>query len=160
MATLKARLGIQQGIDNWDAIIITSGGQSATGKEWAGNSIVWDSVLIEKSTAPSGFRGHANRGDRATATLLSLLHPLIYLTNDAGVTKPNGYDLYVASRSKYLVEGLKQSNPVWHSRLEKNRELWMAVYAARRRGIVIHPTLLLEDDQDFQELFKKIKENA
>ena len=77
-----------------------------------------------------------------------------------GVTKPNGYDLYVASRSKYLVEGLKQSNPVWHSRLEKNRELWMAVYAAKRRGIVIHPELLTEDDSDFKELLKKFKEDT
>ena len=159
MATLKAYLGIQQGIDNWDAIIITHGGQSATSKEWAGNCIIWESVLIEKSTAPSKFSGHANCGSRATATLLSLLHPLIYLTNDVGVTKPNGYDLYVASRSKYLVEGLKQSNPVWHSRLEKNRELWMAVYAAKRRGIVIHPKLLTEDDSEFKELLKKFKEN-
>lgn len=150
LETLRAYLGIQRDVDNWDGIVIPE----SYGADWT-KTCGWASVLIEKTEKTSRrsmFSGGFSIGDKTTATLMGVLQPILYLTNSQGIKSAKGYDLYVVSSSDYLVKGLKQNNPLWHSKMANNRELWIAIYAAKRRGLVIHPHLVPKDKLRLQSL--------
>ena len=98
------------------------------------------------------FSGGFSAGDKTTATLMGVLQPILYLTNSQGINSAKGYVLYVVSSSSYLIKGLEQSNPLWHSRMAKNRELWIAIYAAKRRGLIIRPRLVPKEKLKLQSL--------
>jgi hypothetical protein len=155
LETLKAYLGIQRDVDDWDAILIPS----SCASDWDGQGAGWACIMVERNdldgdppTWRQSFKGGINIGDKSTATLMAILHPIIYLTNACNVSRPGGYHLYVVSSSEYLIKGLEKNNPVWHSQLAKNRELWMAIYAAKRRGIVIHPRLIAKEKLELEKL--------
>ena len=150
LETLRAYLGIQRGVDNWDGIVIPE----SYGADWA-KTCGWASVLIEKTKKTSRrsmFSGGLSLGDKTTATLMGILQPIMYLTNSQGINSAKGYVLYVVSSSRYLIKGLEQSSPLWHSRMAKNRELWIAIYAAKRRGLVIRPRLVPKEKLKLQSL--------
>ena len=140
LESLRGFLGIQAGVSEWDSIAIPYG----VGDDWD-DSYGWATVLIENGDPiceRTVFHGGANIGNRSTASLMSVLHPITYITNKIGVSSAGGYKLHIVTSSKYLHKGLEINNPVWHSRMNKNRELWMAIYAAKRRGVVIKPHLV------------------
>ena len=148
LETLRAYLGIQRDVDNWDGIVIPE----SYGADWS-ETCGWASVLIEKTEKTSRrsmFSGGLSLGDKTTATLMGVLQPILYLTNSQGINSAKGYVLYVVSSSRYLIKGLEQRSPAWHSAMAKNRELWLAIYAAKRRGLIIRPRLVPKEKLKLQ----------
>ena len=130
---LLKHFGIQPG--DWHALIVGDG--SATTWEKAAG---WSSVLIQKHTTDRRpFYGGMSCGTNNVAELMAVLHPLMYLANNQKDLPVGGYHVHVVTDSEYVANGLTHDNPVWISGLNKNRELWLAIHAIRRKGIIVHP---------------------
>lgn len=120
--------------NSWDYLIIGDG----SGTTWQ-HEMGWGSALIARSDrSRKSFCGGMSNGTNNMAELMQVLHPLMFLANNTNFDdKPEGLIVHVVSDSEYVVNGLKQQNPIWVSQLKLNRELWMAIHMARRRGIEI-----------------------
>lgn len=136
------------GAADWDYIIVGDG----SGTEWT-NECGWGSVLIEKSTFERQvFYGSANHGTNNVAEVLAIMMPLMYLSNQKKGVRRDGAKVVVLSDSTYVVEGLRHTSPVWVSKLDRNRELWMAIHMSRRRGLTIYPHHIPRDTIDLNKL--------
>lgn len=98
------------------------------------------------------FYGGMSNGTNNMAEILTVLHPLMYLANKDLGAKTDGTKVQVISDSQYVVEGLKQDNPIWVSKLSVNRELWMAIHMTRRRGLIIKSHHIPRDTIDLNKL--------
>lgn len=133
----------------WDYIIIGDG----SGTVWQ-QALGWGSFLIDKQAkSVEPFSGAMSNGTNNVAELMQVLHPLMFLANNVNFeNKPEGIVVHVISDSEYVVNGLKQTNPIWVSQLKLNRELWMAIHMTRRKGIEIVGHHMPRDTQAFNRM--------
>lgn len=133
---------------DWDYLIVGDGSGTTWDKEFG-----WGSVLIAKGDGSRmPFYGGMSNGTNNMAEILTVLHPLMYLANKDLGAKTDGTKVQVISDSQYVVEGLKQDNPIWVSKLSVNRELWMAIHMTRRRGLIIKSHHIPRDTIDLNKL--------
>ena len=129
------------GPSDWHSLLVGDG--SATTWE---HSAGWSSVLIQKHVpGRKPFYGGMSCGTNNVAGLMAVLHPLMYIANNQKELPVGGHHVHVITDSSYVANGLEHDNPVWISGLGKNRELWMALYALRRKGIIPHPHHIIRD---------------
>lgn len=137
-------------IEEWDAVVIGDG--SGTTRE---HSCGWGSILIENGVGEGHrlFSGSLSSGTNNVAEIMAVLQPLMDLTSRKRGVGPHGCRVHVFSDSSYVVDGLNTRFGVLQvSTTESNRELWLALFGARRNGLVITAHHVPRDVLAYQQI--------
>ena len=118
-----------------------------------GSGTTWDksigfaSTLVEMSSFDrTVFHGGLSHGTNNIAEIMAYFLPLQYLAKTAGDRRRTV--IHIFSDSQYIVEGFNGE-----SRQEQgNRELWQAMLAVKRRGLVIRAHWVPRDSVALQQL--------
>jgi ribonuclease HI len=133
---------------DWDYLIVCDGSGTVWPKEMG-----WGSVLLCQADGERQiFGGSMSNGTNNVAELMGALHPLMFLANNDMGLRPDGIRVHIVTDSEYVANGLAKDNPIWVSKLNVNRELWMAIHMVRRRGLTIVGHHVPRDKIDLQKI--------